>query len=101
MRAPRPDETLKAQLGQELCTILREYPRSDGAALVDTHPTELSRLRRADLRRFSLARIMRYIACAGYDIEVHLKRTPRREQRTAPHLPTSSVVRYDYYGRAV
>jgi hypothetical protein len=64
-----------------------------------THPSEVSRLRKGDLRRFSLARIARYIAQSGYDIEVHLKRTPRLEERPKPrNRATSSVVRYDYYG---
>ena len=101
MREPRPDHPLKEQLARELCSILDGYRRDVGAARVDAHPTELSRLRRGDLRRFSLARIIRYIARAGYDIEVHLKETPRLEQRRERPRPTSTVVRYDYYGRVI
>ena len=101
MRAPAPEQELKAQLARELCSILHGYQRDIGAACVDAHATELSRLRHGDLRRFSLARIVRYIARAGYDIEVHLKRTPRLEQRPELRCPTSIVVRYDYYGRVI
>ena len=101
MRAPRPEDKLKAQLARELCSILQGQPRDIGAGLVGAHATELSRLRHGDLRRFSLGRILRYIACAGYDIEVHLKRTQRFEQRPELRRSTSTVVRYDYYGRIV
>ena len=45
--------------------------------------------------------IVRYIARAGYDIEVHLKKRPRLEQRPELRCPTSIVVRYDYYGRVI
>ena len=101
MRPPGPEQELKAQLARELRSILSEDPRYIGAARIDADVSELSRLRRDDLRRFSLGRIIRYIARAGYDIEVHLKRTPRLEQRPKPRRPTSAVVRYDYYGRVV
>jgi hypothetical protein len=101
MRPPGPEQELKAQLARELRSILSEYPRYIGAAHIDAHVSELSRLRHDDLRRFSLARIIRYIARAGYDIEVHLKKTPRLEQRPKPRRPTSDVVRYDYYGRVI
>lgn len=101
MKRAGPEHSLKEQLARELCSILLGYQRDVGAAEADMHPTELSRLRHGDLRRFSLARIIRYIAGAGYDIEVHLKKTPRYEQRPELRRPTSTVVRYDYYGRAV
>lgn len=98
MKRAGPEEELKAQLAAELCSILRGWQRDIGAARVDMHPSELSRLRHRDLRRFSLTRIIRYIARAGYDIEVHLKKTQRLEQRPKPRRPTSTVVRYNYYG---
>jgi len=88
-------------MARELCSILSGYQRDIGADRIDAHPSELSRLRQGDLRRFSLGRIVRYIARAGYDIEVHLKTTPRLEQRPEVRRPTSAVVRYDYYGRVV
>ena len=99
MKGPGPEHQLKAQLARELCAIFDGYERELAAAHVDAHPSELSRLRRGDLRRFSLGRIVRYIAKAGYDIEVHLKKTSRLEERPKPRQPTSSVRRYDYYGR--
>jgi predicted XRE-type DNA-binding protein len=99
VRAPGLEQELKEQLARELCTILDGYQRDAAAARVDAHESELSRLRHGDLRRFSLARIVRYIARAGYDVEVHLKRTPRFEERPTPrHHPASTVLRYDYYG---
>jgi len=94
-----PEHELKVELARELSAILDGYRRDVGAAHIDAHVTELSRLRRGDLRRFSLARVVRYIARAGYDIEVHLKKTPRLEHHSEPRRPRSSVVRYDYYGR--
>lgn len=99
MMRPRPEQDLKAQLARELCSILRGWQRDIGAAWVAMPASDLSRLRHGDLRRFSLARIIRYIARAGYDIEVHLKRTQRLENRPKPHRPTSMVVRYNYYGQ--
>src|SRR5512138_3919555 len=101
MRAPGPEYQLKVQLARELCAILHGFQRDSAASYVDAHPTELSRLRRGDLRRFSLARLIRYIARAGYDIEVHLKKTPRLEERVSPRRPVSAVRRYDYYGQMV
>ena len=87
------------QLARELCAILRGYWRDIAAAHVDAHASEFSRLRHGDLRRFSLARIVRYIARAGYDIEVHLKKTPRLEEHPEPRRrPASTVIRYDYFG---
>ena len=101
MTAADADQQLKVQLARELCAILDGYQRDDGAAHVGAHGSELSRLRHGDLRRFSLGRIVRYIARAGYDIELHLKKTSRLEQRPRPPRQTSTVVRYDYYGREV
>ena len=101
MRGLPPDHPLKTQLARELCAIFDGYRRDVGAAHMDAHPSELTRLRHGDLRRFSVGRILRYIARAGYDVEVHLKRTPRLEQRPKPRRPTSSVIRYDYYGHVV
>ena len=69
---------------------------------MDTLASELSRIRNGDLRRFSLSRIIRFVARTGHDIEVHLKKTPRREERPKPrYQPVSSVQRYDYYGQPV
>jgi len=101
MRAARSEQVLKEQLARELCAILDGYQRDAGADLIDAPPSELSRLRQGDLRRFSLGRIVRYVARAGYDIEVHLKKTPRLELRSEPRRSTSTVVRHDYYGRVV
>ena len=99
MKRPGAEQELKEQLARELCSILHGWQRDIGAARVDRHASDLSRLRHGDLRRFSLARIIRYIARAGYDIEVHLKRTERLEHRPAPRRPTSTVRRYNYYGQ--
>lgn len=101
MNPVRPEQELKELLARELCAILDGYQRDNAAGVVRADPSEVSRFRHGDLRRFSLARIIRYIAQAGYDIEVHLKKAPRAEQRPKPPRPTRSVVRYDYYGRVV
>src|SRR4051812_46094491 len=98
MKRAGPEQELRVQLASELCSILHGRQRDIGAARVDMHASDLSRLRHGDLRRFSLTRLIRYIARAGYDIEVHLKKTQRREYRPKPRQPTSTVVRYDYYG---
>ena len=99
MKSQGPEYELKVQLARELRAILDGFQRDAGAGYIDAHPTELSRLRNGDLRRFSLTRLVRYIAGAGYDIEIHLKKTSRLERRPKPHQPSSSVVRYDYHGR--
>ena len=102
MREPGLECELKEQLARELCAIFRGYQRDIAAAHVDADASELSRIRHGDLRRFSLTRIVRYIARAGYDIEVHLKKTPRLENRPQPRRrPMTTVVRYDYYGSKV
>lgn len=99
VKSHAPEHALKVQLARELSAILDGYQRDAAAARIDAHVTEISRLRRSDVRRFSLGRMVRYIARAGYDIEVHLKKTPRLEHRPEPRRPTGSVVRHDYYGR--
>ena len=99
MRRRGIEHELKEQLARELTAILDGYPRDAGAGCIDAHPSELSRLRHGELSRFSLARIVRYIARAGYDVEVSLKKTPRLEQRPKPRRPSIAVVRYDYYGQ--
>jgi hypothetical protein len=101
MRGVDPEHPLKLQLARELCAIFDGYRREVGAAHLGADPSELSRLRHGDLRRFSVGRLLRYIAHAGYDIEIHLKRTARLEERPKPRRPMSSVVRYDYYGHVV
>jgi|SRR4051812_2868145 hypothetical protein len=98
MKRAGPEHALKAQLASALCSILRGWQRDIGAAQVDMPASDLSRLRHGDLRRFSLTRIIRYIAHAGYDIEVHLKKTHRLENRPVPRQPTSTVLRYNHYG---
>jgi hypothetical protein len=93
---------LKEQLARQLCAILDGYPRELGAAHIGTSESELSRIRNGHLRRFSLSRLIRFVARTGHDIEVHLKRTPRWEERpTVRHQPMSTVRRYDYHGRLV
>src|SRR5690348_2851786 len=100
MKASELEQTLKAQIARELCALVDGSPRDIGAMQLGTHPTELSRLRHEDLRRFSLHRLLRFAARSGHDIEVHLKTTPRLEERPQPrHHPTSTVIRFDYYGR--
>ena len=102
MRISDLERELKEQLARELCAVLDGYPREVGAERIGTHGSELSRIRNRDLRRFSVARLIRFLARAGHDIEVHLKRTPRLEERPKPrHQPRSTVCRYDYYGQPV
>jgi hypothetical protein len=98
MKRPGVEQELRAQLAGELRSILSGWQRDIGAAMVDMHASDLSRLRHGDLRRFSLTRLIRYIARAGYDIEIHLKKTQRLELRPKPRQPTSTVVRYNCYG---
>jgi Helix-turn-helix domain len=96
------EHDLKMQLARELCAILDGYPRELAAAYIGTLGSELSRIRNGDLRRFSLTRIIRFVARTGHDIEIHLNRTPRLEECPKPrHQPASTVQRYDFYGRLV
>lgn len=102
MRIPDLERELKEQLARELCAIVDGYPGEIGGAHLGTTGSDLSRLRKGDLRRFSLTRLIRFVARTGHDVEVHLKRTPRLEERPKPrHNPRSTVRRYDYYGRLV
>ena len=99
MRTSDLERSLKAQLARELCAILHVFPNELGASFINTRGSELSRIRNGHLRRFSLSRLIRFVASTGHDIEVHLKKTPRLEERPKPRRhPVSSVKRYDYNG---
>lgn len=93
----RIDHELKVQLAQELCAILSGWPQFEAAALSHTHQSELSRLRRGDLRRFSVGRLLRLIANCHYNIDVHLKAMPRVHGRPRV-VPAAKVVRFDRHG---
>jgi len=100
MRESEFECDFKLQLARELCRILDGYSRDVAAASIGTLGTELSRIRKGDLRRFSVARLIRFVASTGYDIEVHLKKTPRLEERPKPrYQPVGIVRRYNYYGQ--
>jgi predicted XRE-type DNA-binding protein len=94
------EHELKQLLAGELCAILASWSQGNAAALVGTHQSEISRLRRRDLRRFSLTRLLRLASRACYDVEIRLTETPGR--RPEPRgRPGVAVVRYDRYGRLV
>lgn len=100
MRLTDLERELKIQLARELCAIMDGYSLEVGAAHLETLPSELSRIRRGDLRRFSLRRMLLFVARTGYDVEIHFNKTPRLEERPQPrHQPKSTVRRSDYYGR--
>jgi len=94
------EQDLKTQLARELCAIVDGWSQIEAAALLYTHQSELSRLRRGDLRRFSVKRLLRLTSALWYDVEVHLKPMPRPFGSPSPKS-TATVVRYDRYGRSL
>lgn len=94
------EHDFKVKIAREICLILDGVPRDVAAARIGTQVSELSRIRKGNLRRFSLTRLIRFVASTGYDIEVHLKKTPRLEDRPRPRFRAiGGVWRYNYYGR--
>ena len=93
------EHQLKVLLAKELCAILDGWAQVGAAAGADTHQSEISRLRRGDLRRFSVGRLLRMISRSHYNIDVRLKAMPRvyGEPRVRP---SATVVRYDRWGHA-
>ena len=91
------EHELKRQLARELCAILDGWSQHEAAALSHTHQSELSRLRRGDLRRFSVARLLRLISNCHYKIDVQLRAIPR-PYGTPGMSPMATVARYDRYG---
>ena len=92
------EEDLKQQLARELCAILDGHSQINAGAILRVHQSEMSHLRNGHLRRFSIARLVRYISQQKYDVEIHLKAIPR--PYAAPRRkPAVTVTRYDRYGQ--
>lgn len=96
----RTDSELNSQLVRQLCDIVAGWTQYDAGALLHIHQSEISRLRRGEYSRFSIARLMRLIAARGFNLELHLKPIARPFAKPR-QLPTVSIVRYDDYSRPI
>jgi len=77
-----PIPALKRQLGVELQRLLRDWNTDDIAFMMGTDRWRVADLRRARLERFSLERLIRFLARLDYsvDITVHEARFARCER---------------------
>ena len=97
LTAVQIDEQLKHQLARELCAILDGWTLTQASTKMRVHRARISELRHNKLRGFSISRLVRLIACHGYDIELSLR---PMEPPTRPLVrPSAAVVRYDRFGR--
>jgi predicted XRE-type DNA-binding protein len=94
------EQELKQQLARELCAMLHGYNQCNAAGMLGVHQSELSHLRRSQLRRFSIARLLQFISRQAYDVEVHLKAIPQ-PYAMPRRMPVMTVTRYDRYGQLV
>jgi predicted XRE-type DNA-binding protein len=94
------EQDLKQQLARELCAIFHGHIQINAAAILGVHQSELSHLRCGHLRRFSIARLLRFISQQAYDVEIHLRAIPR-PYATPRRMPEFNVTRYDRYGQPV
>jgi predicted XRE-type DNA-binding protein len=93
----RVDRELQAQLARELLAILDGWSATHIVEHLGLYPARVSELRRGNLARFSIGRLVRLIAALRFDIEITLRPTP--PPRPARRQPSASVVRRDRFGR--
>jgi predicted XRE-type DNA-binding protein len=79
----------------ELCALHAGSPQYYAAAMLRLTQPQLSALRRGQCGGFSIGRLLRVFARAGFDIEVHLRVRPRSFAH--PHaVPSVKLIRYDH-----
>jgi predicted XRE-type DNA-binding protein len=93
------EQLLKRQLALEFCAIVEGWTLSQVTARTGLNPSRVSELRHGKLAGFSVARLMRMIADFGYDIEVVIR--PTRRPIITRQGPTTTVLRYDRFDRAI
>jgi predicted XRE-type DNA-binding protein len=95
----RVDLQLKQQLARELCAIIDGWTLNEAVTGLRVYPARISELRHGNLTRFSIGRLVRLIAHLVYDVDVAIRPTtsPARVMKRS----TTTVVRYDRFGRGV
>lgn len=68
-----PIPALKRQLGVELQRLLRDWNADDVAFIMGTDRWRIADLRRTRLERFSLERLIRFLARLDYGIVITVK----------------------------
>ena len=86
------DRQLQQLLARELCDILAGWSNAEVVNRFAIYPARVSELRHGNLARFSIGKLVRFIAALGYDIEISI----RPAARPAPTIrrATASVVRH-------
>ena len=93
----RVDRELQQRLAHELCQIIEGYTLEEAMYALRLDPPRISELRHRKLERFSIGRLVRLLAHAGYDVEVVIR--PTKPPPRAQKQPLVSVVRYDRFDR--
>jgi predicted XRE-type DNA-binding protein len=77
-----PIPALKRQLGVELQRLLRDWNADDVAFIMGTDRWRIADLRRGRLERFSLERLIRFLARLDYSVELTVReaRFARRDK---------------------
>ena len=77
-----PIPALKNQLGAELARLVDRWNNDDIASMIGTDRRRIPELRRGSLDRFSLERLIRFLARLDYCVEITVKeeRFARRDR---------------------
>ena len=68
-----PIPALKQQLGEELARLVAEWNIDDIAFMIGTDRARISDLRAVRLERFSLERLIRFLARLDYSVEITVR----------------------------
>ena len=79
-----PIPALKRQLGVHLARLVGEWNNDDVAAIVGTDRARISELRRQKLDRFSLERLIRFLARLDHQVEMTVGRERFVRRAAAP-----------------
>lgn len=92
-------DSFKQQLARAICATVEDCSLAEAITPLGLDPADISRLRRGDLRQFSVARLLRLIVAQGYDVQVQL--TPRPRPQVIRHQPAVNVTVLDALGNPV
>ena len=76
-----PIPALKRQLGVELQRLLRDWNADDIAFIMGTDRWRIADLKRARLERFSLERLIRFLARLDYRVDMAVSEARRARAR--------------------
>ena len=84
-----PIPAFKQQLGDELAGFIRDWKSRDVAAYLGTDRSRIAELRRGELDRFSLEKLIRLLVRAGKRVELIVSPRTRATAQRAPR-PTEA-----------